>query len=90
MNETHVKELFENQEFVRSIMEIETPGEVQAALDKEDVDISLEEAQQIYNFMINREVGDQELTEEELQSVNGGINLPDYLQKILNGQRSRI
>jgi lactobin A/cerein 7B family class IIb bacteriocin len=73
MNEAHIKELFENQEFVQSIMELETPEEVQAALAKEDLDISLEEVQQIYNILANHVVGDQELTEEELESVNGGM-----------------
>jgi lactobin A/cerein 7B family class IIb bacteriocin len=73
MNEAHIKELFENNEFVQSILELETPEEVQAALAKEDVDISLEEVQQIYNILANHTAGDQELTEEELESVNGGI-----------------
>jgi lactobin A/cerein 7B family class IIb bacteriocin len=75
MNEAHVKELFENQEFVQSIMELETPEEVQEALAKENVDISLEEVQQIYNLLINHEAGDRELTAEELESVNGGFVL---------------
>jgi lactobin A/cerein 7B family class IIb bacteriocin len=73
MNEAHVKELFENQEFVQSILELETPEEVQEALAKENVDISLEEVQQIYNLLSNHVAGDQELNEEELESVNGGF-----------------
>jgi phosphoribosyl-ATP pyrophosphohydrolase len=74
MNEAHIKELFENQEFVLSIMELETPEEVQAAFAKEDEEISLEEAQQIFTLLIRCEAEDQELTEEELKSVTGSIS----------------
>jgi hypothetical protein len=74
MDEAHMKELLENQEFVLSIMELETPEEVQATFAKEGEDISLEEARQIFTLLIRCEAEDQELTEEELKSVTGRIS----------------
>jgi lactobin A/cerein 7B family class IIb bacteriocin len=73
MDEMHIKELFSNEEFVKSIMELETPEEVQEALRKEDIELSTDEIVKILNLVEKKSSDDGELTEEDLESVSGGI-----------------
>jgi lactobin A/cerein 7B family class IIb bacteriocin len=73
MDEMRIKEVFSNEEFVKSIMELETPEEVQEALRKESIDLSIDEIVKILNLVEKKIANDGELNEEELESVTGGF-----------------
>lgn len=70
MNEQQIKELFSDEAFTASILEMETPEEVQKALSDKGLELSLEEISTIQNSLLNNE---GELSEDELENVAGGI-----------------
>jgi bacteriocin-like protein len=72
MNEEQVKELFSDKEFVQTLMAMDTPESIQAALKEKDLDLTLEEIELLnQNLEIAMENGG-ELTEEQLAQVSGG------------------
>jgi predicted ribosomally synthesized peptide with nif11-like leader len=73
MDEMHIKEVFSNEAFVKSIMELETPEEVQEALQKEGIDLSVDEIVTIMKLAEKKIANGGELSEEELESVTGGV-----------------
>jgi lactobin A/cerein 7B family class IIb bacteriocin len=70
MNEEKIKELFSDEAFVDSILEMETPEEVQKALSDKGVELSLEEIGTIKDTLAS---SDGELSENELEEVAGGV-----------------
>lgn len=52
MNEQQIKEIFSDEAFVNSILEMETPQDVQKALSEKGLDLSLEEINTIQNTLI--------------------------------------
>lgn len=70
MSEEQIKELFSDETFVASILEMETPEEVQKALSERGLDLSLEEINTIQNSLSNEE---EELSEDQLEEVAGGF-----------------
>ncbi len=73
MNEARIKELFANEEFVKELMEKETPEEAQALFLKHDVDVPVAELKKAYQFLLEHE--GEELAEEDLENVAGGFGL---------------
>lgn len=70
MNEELLKEVLSDTDFAKSLAEMETPEEVQAALKEKGVDISLEDIAAIQNVLENQNEG--ELSEDDLENVAGG------------------
>ena len=90
MNVNKLKEVFSDEAFVKSLFELESVGEVQAALKEKGIEFSEEEILSIRDFLLKVEEGDitkeqlekwtvqledGELSEEVLEIVAGGIAL---------------
>lgn len=71
MDEKLAKEVFSDKEFVKSLLLMETPEEVQSALKEKGIDLTVEDIMQIRE-MCNRADTD-ELSDDELENVAGGI-----------------
>ena len=90
MNMEEMKEIFSDEAFVKNLFELESAGEVQAALKEKGIEFSEEEIISIRDFLLKVEesditkeqlekwtvqLEDGELSEEELENVAGGIVL---------------
>ncbi len=73
MDEQRIKELLADEEFVKELVALETPEEVQAMLEEYDIEVTTEEIQQIHDFLVEHE--GEELSEEDLENVAGGFGL---------------
>jgi lactobin A/cerein 7B family class IIb bacteriocin len=77
MNEAEVKvkakELFSDEAFTSSLLALETAQEVQSALSDKGLDLSLEEIASIRDSILTATTQGGELSEEQLESVSGGI-----------------
>ena len=73
MNEEKIKEVFSDEKFVKSLMELETPEEVQKALAEKDIDLSIDEIKAAAKLLEKRANG--ELADEDLETVAGGMGL---------------
>ncbi len=71
MNEKQIKELFSDEAFLASILSLETPEEVQAALKEKGLDISLEEVNKIAQGITK--MRDGTLSDDQLDDVSGGF-----------------
>ena len=67
MNMEKMKEVFSDEEFVKSLFELETPEEVQAALKEKEIELSTDEICQMRDFLSRYQEGT--LTEEEKKAV---------------------
>ena len=73
MDEKLLKELFSDEAFVASILELETAEDVQAALKKKGVELSLDEITAIQKALVNSsEEASAELSDDDLENVSGG------------------
>ena len=76
MNEKHIKEVFSDDVFVRSLLELETPLEVQAALQGKGIDLSESEIVSLRDEIIKQvqkiSEGD-ELSVSQLDEAAGGF-----------------
>ena len=87
MNIEKIKEVFYDEAFVKSLFELESVGEVQAALKEKGIEFSEEEILSIRDFLLKVEEGDitkeqlekwtvqledGEIPEEMLEQVSGG------------------
>ena len=70
MNEEKIEEVFSDEGFVKSLMELETPEEAQKALAEKDIDLSVNEIETISKMPQKKAEG--ELTDDELEDVAGG------------------
>ena len=90
MNMEKIKEVFSDEAFVKNLFELESAGEVQAALKEKGIEFSEEEIISIRDFLLKVEesditkeqlekwtvqLEDGELSEKELEIVAGGIAL---------------
>lgn len=76
MDTERIKELFADESFVKQLMEQEEPEQVQALLLERDVDLTIEQIVQIREMIekqLNGEINLEELSEEELENVSGGL-----------------
>ena len=79
MNAEKIKKVFSDEEFVTSLFELETPEEVQEALEEKEINLSTEEICQMRDFIIHYQDG--ELTEEEQKVL-------ELAQKSMDGELS--
>ena len=70
MNEEQIKELFSDEAFVASVLALDTPEEVQAALKERGLDVTLEEIDAIQKALVKK--ADGELADDDLEDVAGG------------------
>ena len=81
MNKEKMQEVFSDKEFVKSLFEMETAAEVQAALKEKGIDVTEQEILSIRDIIAKVESGDisakqlesGELPEEMLEQVAGGL-----------------
>ena len=73
MNEEKIKKVFSDEEFVKSLMNLETPEAVQKALEEKDIDLSVEDIKKIAELVQKKDNG--ELSEDELEEVAGGTDV---------------
>lgn len=71
MNEQLMQEVLSNEEFVMSLLELETGEEVQKALADKGLEFSLEEISLIKEKLANPDAG-EELSDDDLENVAGG------------------
>lgn len=70
MNEELLKEILSDSDFAKSLIEMETPEAVQAALKEKGVELSLADITAIQSILTEQAEG--ELSEDELENVAGG------------------
>jgi lactobin A/cerein 7B family class IIb bacteriocin len=73
MNEAEVREIFSDEAFTSSLLALETAEEVQSALSDKGLDLSLDEIATIRNSILTATTQGGELSEEQLESVSGGV-----------------
>ena len=75
MNEAYIKEIFSDEAFVKSFLELETPEEVQSALKEKNIDMTEDEIitlrDDIVTLAEKAEAG-EELSLEQLDEAAGG------------------
>lgn len=94
MNIERLKEVFSDEAFVKSLFELETVAEVQAALQEKGIELTEEEILGVRDLLIKVEEGgisaeqleswaaqaeDGELPEEMLELVSGGLLISSLL-----------
>ncbi len=94
MNIEKMKEVFSDEAFVKSLFELETVAEVQAALQEKGIELTEEEILGVRDFLIKVEEGgisaeqlekwsaqieSGELSEEMLEQVSGGILVSSFI-----------
>ena len=67
-----IQQAFQDETFVKSLLVLETPEEVQATLSGRGVDMTVDEIKQVRELLVKRMKAGAELTEEELNQVAGG------------------
>ena len=72
-DEATIRQVFNDEEFVKGLFALETPEAVQAALRGRDVEMTMEEIRQVRELLVKRLETGEELTEEELTQVAGGV-----------------
>lgn len=73
MNEAKVQEVLNDEVFVKNLLAMETPEEVQAALQAKDIDFSVEEIVTIRDTVVQKLAAGDELSDEDLENVAGGL-----------------
>jgi lactobin A/cerein 7B family class IIb bacteriocin len=73
MDEALAKEVFADEEFVKSLFLLDTPQEVQAALSGKGVELTVEEIVKMKELIVKKLDTGLELTDEELEMVSGGV-----------------
>jgi len=69
-NEEKIKELLTDSEFAASLMELETPEEVQSALKAKGVELEIADIEAVRQALLSGSEG--ELGDDELENVAGG------------------
>ena len=73
MDEKRIKEVFSDAAFTKSILEMDEPGQVQAALKGKGLDFSLDDIGMIKNGLVAMQNSDGELDIDQLDNVAGGF-----------------
>jgi lactobin A/cerein 7B family class IIb bacteriocin len=72
MQEALIKDVFADEEFVKRLLCLETPQEVQSAMSGKGIDLTLDQIVKIKELIVKRLDAGRELSEEELEDVTGG------------------
>lgn len=70
MNELKIKEIFSDQAFVESLMEMENAEDVQAAIADKGIELTLNDIEALRAQLSNTS---EELSEDDLENVAGGF-----------------
>ena len=70
MNELKIKEIFSDQTFVESLMEMENAEDVQAAIADKGIELTLNDIEALRTQLSNTS---EELSEDDLENVAGGF-----------------
>ena len=70
MNEQKIKEVFADEAFVESLLNMENAEDVCAALAEKDIEVSIADVVAIRDMLVSK---DGELSEEDLENVSGGV-----------------
>ena len=81
MNTEKMKEVFADEAFVKSLFELESAAEVQAALKEKGFDLSDEEVETVRNYCAKLAQG--ELPEDMLDMVAGGGISKTYMTQMV-------
>ena len=83
MDEMRAKELFADEEFVKSLLALETPEQVQAAAKAKGLDLTLDEISAIKSAIKGSLTNTNgELNEADLEKVAGGLtNLAVFIPR---------
>ena len=73
MEETRVKQVFSDEEFVKGLFQLDTPEEVQTALAGKGIDLSVPDIIKIKDLLQHKIQSGEELSEEDLEGVTGGV-----------------
>jgi len=76
MDQKRMQEIFSDEVFVKGLLALETPAEVQAAMKEKGLDLSESEIMQIgeqINRRIENGTGSDELSIDQLDDVAGGL-----------------
>ena len=76
MDQKRMQEIFSDEAFVKGLLALETPAEVQAAMKEKGLDLSESEIMQIgeqINRRIENGTGSDELSIDQLDDVAGGL-----------------
>ena len=76
MNAERMNEVFSDEAFVKSLFELETATEVQAALKEKGIELTEEEALPFRDAFLKAESG--EFSEDMLEQITGGILLQEW------------
>ncbi len=85
MDEVTIRKVFGDEQFVKGLFELATPEEVQAALQQKDLSLSVEEIVKIRELLLKRMEAGAELSEEELESVTGGVGVTILIISLMIG-----
>ena len=83
MNEELIKEVFSDEAYVKSLFESESWEAAQASLKERGIDLSIEELKQLVDLMQKKT--NDELSEDELENVSGGITFSVMVTLIAAG-----
>jgi predicted ribosomally synthesized peptide with nif11-like leader len=82
MNEAQVKKVFEDKEFVKSLLAIETPEAAQKALKAKGFDVTLDDVKDLGKSLSEAARGaiGKDVSDEDLEKVAGGLQLQKLMQ----------
>ena len=68
-----LEEVLKDEGFVKSLLEMENPEDVQTALAEKDIEVTLEELASARDLLSKYGEKGSELSEDELEEVSGGV-----------------
>ena len=78
-----LQEVLADEAFVKELLNIEKPEDVQIALEKKDIELTLDEICQISEFL--KKIQNGEVSQEQLQSMSDGELSEDELEEVSGG-----
>ena len=71
----HIRQVFQDEEFVKELFALATPQEVKAALAQKNIELTVEEIIQVRELLVKHIESGRELSDNELSQVQGGSAL---------------
>ena len=78
-----LQEVLSDEAFAKELLQMEKPEDVQVALEKKDIDLTLDEIRQIGEYM--NKVQNGEISQEQVQSMVDGELSEDELEEVAGG-----
>ncbi len=73
MEEQKIRDIFSDEQFVKELLDLETPEEVKVVLADHDIDVTVDDIMQVKELFEKKQNG--EISDEELENVSGGFLL---------------